>query len=183
MSTPVVSIQALDAGLGETVIFPSPGKIIRMRMRRHKGFIFGGIAVLLTFLIAILAPIVAPHDPYEQNLETRLVPTIWQEKGTWNHPLGTDNLGRDYLSRLVYGCRISLIIGFSIMMIALVLGTIMGMLAGTIIVSKESQNRKVIWLFFFGFVFFIIGGIWSWFFPLNKNLWSSSFVLHCNWEN
>jgi peptide/nickel transport system permease protein len=130
MSTPVVSIQALDAGLGETVIFPSPGKIIRMRMRRHKGFIFGGIAVLLTFLIAILAPIVAPHDPYEQNLENRLVPTFWQEKGTWTHPLGTDNLGRDYLSRLVYGCRISLIIGFSIMMIALVLGTIMGMLAG-----------------------------------------------------
>jgi predicted acyltransferase len=55
---------------------------------------------------------------------------------------------------------------------------ITGMLAGAIIVSKESQDRKVIWLFFFGFLAYVLGTAWSWFFPLNKNLWSSSFVLY-----
>lgn len=130
MSTPAVSTQALDAGLGETVVFPSPGQIIRMRMRGHKGFIVGAVAVLLIFLMAILAPLIAPHDPYHMDLTNRLVPPIWQEKGTLTHPLGTDNMGRDYLSRVVYGCRISLLIGFSIMLIALVLGTTMGVLAG-----------------------------------------------------
>jgi len=130
MATQPASAELLDAGLGETVVFPSPGQIIRMRMRRHKGFIIGGIAVLLIFVVAIFAPLIAPHDPYHQDLNKRLIPPIWQEKGTWTHPLGTDNMGRDYLSRVVYGCRISLVIGFSIMLIALVLGTTLGMLAG-----------------------------------------------------
>ncbi len=122
--------QTLDAGLGESVVFPTPGQIIWMRMRRHKGFLIGGVAVLLTFLIAIFAPFLAPHDPYHQDLNRRMIPPIWQEKGTWTHPLGTDNMGRDYISRVIYGCRISLVIGFSIMLIALILGTTMGMLAG-----------------------------------------------------
>lgn len=130
MATSASISQTLDAGLGETVVFPSPGQIIRRRMRRHKGLIIGGIAVLLTFLVAIFAPVLAPHDPYHQNLTNRLVPPIWQEKGTWDHPLGTDNLGRDYLSRVVYGCRISLLIGFSIMLIAMTIGTTLGILAG-----------------------------------------------------
>jgi len=130
MATTIANAQTLDAGLGEGVIFPTPGQIIRMRMRRHKGFIIGGIAVTLTFLVAIFAPLITPHDPYHHDLSKRLIPPIWQEKGTWEHPLGTDNMGRDYLSRVVYGCRISLVIGFSIMLIALIIGTTMGMLAG-----------------------------------------------------
>ena len=130
MATTVLDSQIPDAGLGEGVIFPTPGQIIRMRMRRHKGFLIGGIAVLLTFIVAIFAPYLAPHDPYHQDLSRRMIPPVWQEKGTWTHPLGTDNMGRDYISRIIYGCRISLIIGFSIMLIALILGTTMGMLAG-----------------------------------------------------
>jgi len=130
MATTVMDNQTLDAGLGESVVFPTPGQIIWMRMRRHKGFLIGGVAVLLTFLIAIFAPFLAPHDPYHQDLNRRMIPPIWQEKGTWTHPLGTDNMGRDYISRVIYGCRISLVIGFSIMLIALILGTTMGMLAG-----------------------------------------------------
>ncbi|HIJ54733.1 MAG TPA: ABC transporter permease [Deltaproteobacteria bacterium] len=130
MATSAPISKILDAGLGETVIFPSPGQVIRRRMRRHKGLIIGGIAVLLTFLVAVFAPVLAPHDPYAQDLSKRLIPPFWHEKGTWDHPLGTDNLGRDYLSRVVYGCRISLIIGFSIMLIAVTIGTTMGILAG-----------------------------------------------------
>jgi len=130
MATSSPIARSLDAGLGETVVFPSPGQIIRRRMRRHKGLIIGGVIVVVTFLVAIFAPVLAPHDPYAQNLSQRMIPPIWHEKGTWNHPLGTDNLGRDYLSRVVYGCRVSLIIGFSIMLIALTIGTTLGVLAG-----------------------------------------------------
>lgn len=130
MAEAAINNQVLDPGLGEGVVFPTPGQIIRMRMRRHKGFIIGGVAVLLTVLVAIFAPLLAPHDPYHQDLNRRMIPPIWHEKGTWTHPLGTDNMGRDYLSRIIYGCRISLVIGFSIMLIALFLGTTMGMLAG-----------------------------------------------------
>jgi peptide/nickel transport system permease protein len=98
--------------------------------RGHKGFLFGGIVLLLIISMALLAPVLAPHDPYHQDLSKRLTPPIWHEKGTWDHALGTDNLGRDYLSRLIYGARISLIIGVAAMLISGVIGTTMGVLAG-----------------------------------------------------
>ena len=79
MATTVLDSQIPDTGLGEGVVFPTPGQIIRMRMRRHKGFLIGGIAVLLTFLVAIFAPFIAPHDPYHQDLNRRMIPPIWQE--------------------------------------------------------------------------------------------------------
>src|SRR5690606_30641989 len=70
------------------------------------------------------------HDPYAQDLTRRLVPPIWHEKGVWANPLGTDNLGRDYLSRILYGARISLLIGFSVMLISGLIGTSLGLVAG-----------------------------------------------------
>lgn len=80
--------------------------------------------------LALLAPVLAPHDPYLQNLTARNVPPVWYAKGGWLHPLGTDPLGRDYLSRLLYGARISLLIGISVVAIAGLIGTTMGLLAG-----------------------------------------------------
>jgi peptide/nickel transport system permease protein len=80
--------------------------------------------------MAILAPVIATHDPYHQELSQRLIPPIWGENGTWEHPLGTDNLGRDYFSRVVYGCRISLLIGFTCVLIAAVIGAVLGLAAG-----------------------------------------------------
>ena len=68
----------------------------------------GAALLAVIVLIALLAPLLAPYDPYAQDLTRRLIPPIWYEKGTWEHPLGTDNLGRDYLSRVIYGARISL---------------------------------------------------------------------------
>ncbi|CAB1055647.1 ABC transporter, permease protein 2 (cluster 5, nickel/peptides/opines) [Olavius sp. associated proteobacterium Delta 1] len=123
-------IDSADAGLGLEVVFPSPGQIMRRRMTRHKGFLFGGSVLVLVFLMALLAPVIAPHDPYHQDLPQRLIPPIWAEDGTWGHPLGTDNLGRDYLSRVVYGCRISLLIGFACVLIAAVIGAGLGLAAG-----------------------------------------------------
>ncbi len=123
-------IESAEAGLGLEVVFPTPGQIMRSRMTRHKGFLFGGGVLVLVLLMAILAPVIAPHDPYHQDLTKRLIPPIWNESGTWQHPLGTDNLGRDYVSRVVYGCRISLLIGFTCVLIAVVLGAGLGLAAG-----------------------------------------------------
>ena len=80
--------------------------------------------------MAVFAPWLAPHDPYAQNLANRTVPPVWDAKGSWTHPLGTDPLGRDYLSRVLYGSRISLLIGLSVAVISGLIGTVMGMLAG-----------------------------------------------------
>jgi len=89
------------------------------------------IALLtLIALVALLAPVLAPHDPYAQDLGRRLIPPVWYQKGTWVHVLGTDNLGRDYLSRVLYGARISLLIGASVMAISGLIGTTLGLAAG-----------------------------------------------------
>lgn len=100
------------------------------RACRNKAFLTGGGLLLLICLIALFAPWISPHDPYAQDLLHRTIPPVWYAKGSWAHPLGTDPLGRDYLSRLFYGARISLLIGASVALIAGLIGTAMGMLAG-----------------------------------------------------
>ena len=81
-------------------------------------------------LFALLAPVLSPHDPYVQSLTTRLAKPFWQAEGNWNHPLGKDHVGRDYLSRLLYGAQISLLIGFCVALISGVIGTALGVVAG-----------------------------------------------------
>lgn len=100
------------------------------RLRRNKALLAGGGILLIITLIALFAPWISPHDPYFQDLAYRTAPPVWYAKGTWLHPLGTDQLGRDYLSRLFYGARISLLIGVSVALISGVIGTAMGMAAG-----------------------------------------------------
>jgi peptide/nickel transport system permease protein len=89
-------------------------------------------AGLLSFivLVALFAPWLAPHDPYAQDLTNRTIPPVWDSKGSWVHPLGTDSLGRDYLSRLIYGARISLLIGVAVALISGFIGAAMGLVAG-----------------------------------------------------
>ncbi|RSF02068.1 ABC transporter permease [Achromobacter aegrifaciens] len=100
------------------------------RLRRNKALLAGGGILLLIVLIALFAPWISPHDPYYQDLAYRTAPPVWYAKGTWLHPLGTDQLGRDYMSRLFYGARISLLIGISVALISGLIGTAMGMAAG-----------------------------------------------------
>jgi len=130
VNNPNSVIDSAEAGLGLEVVFPTPGQIMRHRMTRHKGFLIGATALVLVLLMAILAPVIAPHDPYNQDLTRRLIPPVWHGDGTWQHPLGTDNLGRDYLSRVIYGCRISLLIGFACVLIAAGIGAGLGLAAG-----------------------------------------------------
>jgi peptide/nickel transport system permease protein len=106
------------------------GRRLLRRALAQKSFLLGFGLLVLFVAIALLAPVLAPHDPYLQNLTARNVPPVWYEKGSWLHPLGTDPLGRDYLSRLLYGARISLIIGISVVAIAGLIGTSMGLVAG-----------------------------------------------------
>ncbi|RVK10244.1 ABC transporter permease [Sinorhizobium medicae] len=93
------------------------------------GLWVGGAILLLTVLLAIFAPLLAPHSPYAQSLAERLVKPVFMG-GTWDHPLGTDHLGRDVLSRLIYGSRMSLAVGFGTILISAVLGIGLGLAAG-----------------------------------------------------
>jgi peptide/nickel transport system permease protein len=114
----------------DEVLPPSAGSLLRRRIFGHTTFLIGAVILLLIIAMAIFAPLLAPHDPYAQSLAHRLQPPIWHAKGSWVHPLGTDQVGRDYLSRLIYGSRISLFVGFSIMIMSGIIGTTLGLLAG-----------------------------------------------------
>lgn len=114
----------------EEIAQPSPGQVLRGKLLRHRGVVIGGGILLVIVLAALLAPVLAPHDPYHQALLNRLKPPVWATGGTWTHPLGTDHLGRDYLSRLMFGAQISLIIGLATAAISGLLGTTLGIIAG-----------------------------------------------------
>lgn len=137
MSSDISEI-AEDPGMGPDLpsalpLFePTPGQLLRRRIFGHKGLVIGGVVLVATILMALAAPLLAPHDPLAQHLSNKLVPPIWHggPKATWNHILGTDPFGRDYLSRLIYGSRISLLIGFSAALISGCIGTTLGVLAG-----------------------------------------------------
>jgi peptide/nickel transport system permease protein len=114
----------------EGILSLTPGQLLRRRIFGHKALMIGGTVLTVIILVALLSPWIVPHDVYEQDLMKRLIPPVWHEKGSWTHPLGTDNLGRDYLSRLLYGARISLLIGFACAFISGVIGTTLGVIAG-----------------------------------------------------
>ena len=100
------------------------------QIARNPAFAIGAGLLLVILLLAVFAPWISPHDPYTQDLIHRTVPPAWYAKGSGLHLLGTDPLGRDYLARVLYGARISLLIGISVAVISGLIGTTMGMLAG-----------------------------------------------------
>lgn len=98
--------------------------------RRNWGFVIGAGILALVAAVAVLAPLIAPHDPFAQNLALRLKPPFWHEGAEPGYILGTDQLGRDYLSRLIYGARISLALGIGAVLISGVIGITLGLVAG-----------------------------------------------------
>jgi len=100
----------------------------RMRGRRVPVVSIGIIAVFV--LIALLAPLLSPGDPYEQSLRLRFRPPVWEERGSWAHPLGTDRLGRDMLTRIIWGSRVSLAVGALAVLLAGAVGATVGLVAG-----------------------------------------------------
>ena len=81
-------------------------------------------------LVAVLAPWISPSDPYEQSLRLRHRPPVWEERGSWTYPLGTDRLGRNLLSRIIYGARVSLAAGVLTVLVASAFGAAVGLVAG-----------------------------------------------------
>ena len=114
----------------KTLESQTKSSVFRRRVFGHQGVMIGAAIVLAAVLIALSAPLIAPHDPYYQDLLNRLVPPVWDSRGSWEHILGTDHLGRDYLSRLIYGARISLLIGIGAALISGLIGTVLGVAAG-----------------------------------------------------
>jgi ABC-type dipeptide/oligopeptide/nickel transport system permease subunit len=99
-------------------------------LRRDKGGIIGFVLFILIVFSAIFAPLIAPHDPTKKDLRASKQPPAWNVEGSWDHPLGTDDLGRDILSRIIYGTRVSLTVGFFGVLIAGSIGLITGLVAG-----------------------------------------------------
>jgi len=101
----------------------------KLLARDHAGAL-GLIIFLTVVLTALFAKQLSPHDPLKQNLRQAKIPPAWSEKGTIQHPLGTDNLGRDLLSRIIYGTRVSVTVGFFGVLIAGSLGLAIGLISG-----------------------------------------------------
>lgn len=96
--------------------------------KRNKGAVIGLAYILLMFIVG--AGVLAPHGPAEQFRDALLRPPVWMEGGSWQFMLGTDDVGRDILSRLMYGARLSLLVGCLVVALSLLLGVIFGLLAG-----------------------------------------------------
>ena len=133
MASVDLNVPAAPASAGRDIfeaVAPSPRPRMWRRARGHWGLIIGLSWVAIVLVVAIMAPWLAPHDPYDQDLTHRLVDPVWAAKGSWAHIFGTDALGRDVLSRLMYGARVSLGIGFVAAAIAGVVGSTLGILGG-----------------------------------------------------
>jgi peptide/nickel transport system permease protein len=109
---------------------PHTVRVYMTSLYRNKAALIGALLLITIVVAAITAPWISPHDPQRQSLPMRLTPPAWQEGGTWTHPLGTDALGRDLLSRLIFGTRISLIVGLSAVAVQGLIGITLGLIAG-----------------------------------------------------
>jgi peptide/nickel transport system permease protein len=126
---PSVATEAVALATSRPRVDPEWVALLRRLVRRRTA-LFGMLVVLGVLLAAAFAPLVAPFDPLEQDIGQRLREPGWQDAQGRVHPLGTDHLGRDILSRIVFGSRIALVVGLAAVVISGVLGMLIGLLAG-----------------------------------------------------
>jgi dipeptide transport system permease protein len=109
-----------------------PGRFVEFwrYYRENRGAVIGLVFMAIVVFVAVFADLIAPHSPYQQYRDAFLTPPVWQEGGSSQFILGTDAVGRDILSRLIYGARYSLFIGAVVVTIALVGGIVLGLIAG-----------------------------------------------------
>src|SRR5271169_3161043 len=108
---------------------PSPLASFWAAFRENHGAVFGLAVFAIIVLLALTANIVAPHSPIEQFRDAVRAPPVWEAGGSWRFVLGTDGDGHDMLSRLIFGARVSLFIGLSVMSVSFVIGVVLGLLA------------------------------------------------------
>ncbi len=133
-----IEAQEAEAGVGALIPDRIPAGGERRRMLKEFWYYFsvnrGAVAGLVVFaivvLVAFLAPVIAPHDPTAQNRAALLMPPVFMEGGQWSYILGTDAVGRDILSRLIYGAQYSLFIGTFVVILAVSTGIVIGLVAG-----------------------------------------------------
>ncbi|MGE0225230.1 MAG: ABC transporter permease [Acetobacteraceae bacterium] len=123
---------------------PVPSILARGRDAMQGAPVVATVLVALFVLAALLAPVIAPHDPAEQNFLASLAPPAWAEEGTLANLLGGDNLGRDILSRLIYGARLSLIIAVFAIALAGSVGVILGLIAGYVGGAIDSLIMRIV---------------------------------------
>ena len=109
---------------------PEVGRATLRRLARLRWGAVAAVILLLIVATAALAPWVAPHDPLAVDIRHRLVPPQWMEGGTPEHLLGTDQVGRDLLARMIYGGRVSLVVGVGAVLISATIGVLLGLAAG-----------------------------------------------------
>jgi peptide/nickel transport system permease protein len=138
----VVEVEMADISRGSAQTGPQPRKTWLLKLResdlwysflKHPSAIFAVCLLTLVALTALLAPLITPQNPYDLaslELMNSEIPPIWQANGQWPYVLGTDVQGRDILSAILYGSRISLIIGFASVILALSVGLTLGLMAG-----------------------------------------------------
>src|SRR3954447_3548756 len=127
MSAEVLETPATAAESGAQ---PHPFAEFWTDFRRNAGALAGLVVIVALVLLALLADVIAPHSPVLTNNQVFLKPPFWQEGGSFSYPLGTDAIGRDILSRLIHGARLSLLIGIAVVTLSVVTGTILGLVAG-----------------------------------------------------
>ncbi len=115
----------------EPAVAAAPARAHTLRqLLKRRTLVIGAVGLGLVVSIALLAPFLAPHDPLKQDLANSLAPPFWEKGGSFDYPLGTDTLGRDVASRVMYGARNSLVIAFFAVLVASILGLVAGLSAG-----------------------------------------------------
>ncbi len=122
----------------ETAPLPSTFRAFWRSFAENRGAVGGLVVLFLLVVTAVFADVVAPHSPIEQFREHFLTPPVWQG-GDGSFPLGTDDVGRDMLSRLIYGARLSLLIGFVVVTLALLVGSGAGAAGG--VRGRDRRHR------------------------------------------
>jgi peptide/nickel transport system permease protein len=124
-------MSTVSAELGQArVETPEATHATLRRLLRLRWGVAAAAVLLLIVATAVFAPYVAPHDPLSVNIRHRLAPPAWMEGGTTAHLLGTDQVGRDLLSRMIYGGRVSLVVGVIAVLMASSIGVLLGLTAG-----------------------------------------------------
>lgn len=128
MPNPPIPSAALLPAAEQPVAVPGRWREVWRALRKRRAAMAGLVVCVILALLALGAPFIAPHDPAQQYRDHLLAPGLWAG-GSWRFPLGTDDLGRDLLSRLIWGARVSLMIGVAAVVLALVPGVLLGLLA------------------------------------------------------
>lgn len=122
--------ELLEIAVTDEISPPGPFREFWGYFCENRGALIGFTVIVLVLLAALFANFLTPHSPFEQYRDYILNPPAWQEGGLWRFPLGTDEVGRDILTRLIYGGRLSLFIGMLVVSLSLLIGTFVGLISG-----------------------------------------------------